>query len=549
MDKKYVISLDDIEFSNQIGETRNSKTYQSIYLNDNSKCVAKVTYDENHDIEPKFKEYVQILENLNHPGIIPFLGFIPSSLNEHNQNIIINKYASFGSLQQIFEKRSKGKEFTWFDPVRQFIIIYGIANTMKYLHEHNIMHERLFPSNILLDENIEPQITDFKHSMFYPAFDFSISNIIDDKSFYYLDPYTLNNDGKITEKSDVYSFSIITLQILTGNMQIYEKDNDLEELIKGIKNGLLPIVPTNFPEELRELLISCLQPDQELRPSFTHICNKLDSIIDSRPDISTEIFKEYKTKITSEISDKMSQKIAYMKKEADKSDPEMTTNDQTRYKIDDLLNRIHDDIKKNDQEYKCNRKKAEDMSFLFTEGSEERFNKLYYCIKFGIPVLLEGPTGTSKTLSSRIVCQILHHELIYFNLSPKTTIHDLLGHYADDKNSLAEINQKDGPFFTAFTQGKVILLDEINLASPSVLQFIENALENEILSIETPEKSLKFVKMHPNFRIIAIQKITKWQSGLLQQSLSFKFISKFLTISYPAFTEDELLFIGKSFAE
>lgn len=296
MDERYLISLDDIIFGAKIGEYKNATTYQSNLLTYSSKCVAKLMNNESQETESKFMKYIQLLQEINHFGIIQFIGFSSSSKNIMKQNIIVTKFASYYSLQHIFDKINKGEDLLWFDPVRKFIIIYGIAHSMNYLHSLNIIHEKLTPSNILLDENAEPLITDFQLSMIYTSYDYSIQNLINDKLFYYIDPFTLNNNVKITSKSDVYSFAIITIQTLTANTHIYENEDDLETLINNIKNGQLPMIPNNFPNELRELLISCLNNDPTSRPTFKLICDKLDSIIDSLPDISTEIFKEYKEK-------------------------------------------------------------------------------------------------------------------------------------------------------------------------------------------------------------------------------------------------------------
>lgn len=321
---KSLVSLDDFNFKKKIGQNGTISTYLAVLSIDSTQCVAKVFNDKEHEIEPKFKQYIQMVQNVIHPGIISIIGYCSSSQNEFKQNIIITKYANFSSLQNVFLKRSQGENISWFDPVRQFIIIYGVAQTMKYMHSLHIIHQRLTPSNILIDENIEPRISDFSLSQIYPKFDYSKQNLIDKKIFYYIDPYTLNHNDEITEKSDIYSFAIITLQILLGNIHIYENEEDLEKLIDEIKNGLMPMISTNFNKELRELLISCVNKDPSMRPSFSQICETLDSVIDSMPEINNQILQEYKQKIQmNSIHDDMSPEIEDMKNVADQGDTNM----------------------------------------------------------------------------------------------------------------------------------------------------------------------------------------------------------------------------------
>ena len=139
--------------------------------------------------------------------------------------------------------------------------------------------------------------------------------------------------------------------------------------------------------------------------------------------------------------------------------------------------------------------------FILTPKAKDRLSKLMNYIKLGVPVLLEGPTGTSKTLSVEIICSILEKEeekkpenqrkkrkLKRFNLSQETKSQDLLGSYIGDQNSFAGIKMVEGPFIQAFREGYPLLLDEINLASKEVLQSIEEALDSQILTI-TRDKS------------------------------------------------------------
>lgn len=142
-------------------------------------------------------------------------------------------------------------------------------------------------------------------------------------------------------------------------------------------------------------------------------------------------------------------------------------------------------------------------NFIPTDNAKERLSKLLNFIRLGIPVLLEGPTGASKTMSVEIICSILEQEeltkpleerkkrkLKRLNLSQETKSQDLLESYIGDQNSFAGIKSVDGPFIEAFRDGYPLLLDEINLAPIEVLQCIEESLDSRILSIEIPGKPL-----------------------------------------------------------
>ena len=136
---------------------------------------------------------------------------------------------------------------------------------------------------------------------------------------------------------------------------------------------------------------------------------------------------------------------------------------------------------------------------------------LIHYILNGIPVLLEGPTGTSKTRTTLIACEyitkILNKDseyddsLLRFNLSAETKIYDLLVKFTGDNNSLSGLKVEERLFFRAYTKGHKILLDEINLAPREVLECIQQALDSKVLSVESSGKILEKYKMNKRFEI------------------------------------------------
>ena len=129
-------------------------------------------------------------------------------------------------------------------------------------------------------------------------------------------------------------------------------------------------------------------------------------------------------------------------------------------------------------------------------------------------------------------------------MSSDTVPADLLGKMVGDKNSLAGISSQEGHFLKAFKYGHPLLLDEINLASQAVLPCIEEALDSEVISIEIPGFPLTIIRKHPDFALIATQNPNKGLFANKRQNLGKKFMSKFQVITFPEFTEDELLKIA-----
>ena len=195
-------------------------------------------------------------------------------------------------------------------------------------------------------------------------------------------------------------------------------------------------------------------------------------------------------------------------------------------------------------------------NYILTNEIKEKLSQLYHYMKNQIPCILEGETGTSKTFSTIILSKYLaknwkkenlheNFKLIRFNLSSESKTSDLIGKYTGAKNSFAGINFQPGPFITAFKEGHCLLLDEINLANPSLLQCIEEALDTKVLSVEVPGFPIEPIPMHKNFCLIATQNPNKGFFIKKRNELKKEFLSRFQIITFNEFTREELIEICK----
>lgn len=142
--------------------------------------------------------------------------------------------------------------------------------------------------------------------------------------------------------------------------------------------------------------------------------------------------------------------------------------------------------------------KYQEKDFIFNSS----FTKLVVLIlnawKYKEPVLLIGETGIGKSRAIEMSCKILNREFITISMSGNTDPSDFVGSFSIDKNDLI---WTDGPLTKAMKEGKVLILDEINLADNSVLERLNSVLEEERTLFLTEKNEL--IKAHDNFLIIA----------------------------------------------
>ncbi|KAJ7980863.1 putative Receptor protein kinase [Quillaja saponaria] len=161
----------------------------------------------------EFHQEVQVLGSLQHPHLVTLLGVCPEAWS------LVYEYLPNGSLEDHLFRKSNTSPLTWSNRAR---IIAEISSALCFLHSlkpETIVHGDLKPENILLDSSLSCKICDFgicrliiEETLYCPSFHWSM----DPKgAFTHTDP-EFQRTGILTPKSDIYSFGIIILQLLTG---------------------------------------------------------------------------------------------------------------------------------------------------------------------------------------------------------------------------------------------------------------------------------------------------------------------------------------------
>ncbi|CAN3361232.1 midasin [Diutina catenulata] len=155
------------------------------------------------------------------------------------------------------------------------------------------------------------------------------------------------------------------------------------------------------------------------------------------------------------------------------------------------------------------------------------------------PILLEGSPGVGKTSLVTALARASGNPLVRINLSEQTDLVDLFGSDAPGENS-GEFEWRDAPFLRAMQTGEWVLLDEMNLASQSVLEGLNACLDHRGQTY-IPELDKTF-ECHPDFRVFAAQN-PQYQGGG-RKGLPKSFVNRFTVVYVDTLSTTDLLMIS-----
>jgi len=160
-------------------------------------------------------------------------------------------------------------------------IVIGVARGLKYLHDSNIIHGDIKAHNILAGDDGSPQLCDFGQSKLIGIAGFTATTFAG--SVRYLAPELLptesNGNVILTRESDVFAFSMVALEILSGKRPFFNMVPETA-VIYNVQIGNRPerilYLPTTFTDPLWMLLVKCWDQDKTQRPSMRSIVKSLE---------------------------------------------------------------------------------------------------------------------------------------------------------------------------------------------------------------------------------------------------------------------------------
>ncbi|XP_021726380.1 protein STRUBBELIG-RECEPTOR FAMILY 3-like [Chenopodium quinoa] len=269
---------------NLIGEGMIGSVYRAELPDGKVFAVKKFNNDSySQQTEDEFAQLISIISNIHHERIVNLVGYCA----EHGQRLIINEYCNNATLYEALHLDDEiHNKLSWNARIR---IALGAAKALEYLHEDcqpPVVHMNFKSANIHLDDNFEPLISDCGlGSLLSDTFTAQVSG------GYGAPELEL---GTYTQQSDVFSFGVVMLELLTGRKS-YDSArprgeqflvrwaipqlHDIDALSKMVDPSLNGSYPSKSLSRFADIISLCVQAEPEFRPPMSEIVQDLLNMI------------------------------------------------------------------------------------------------------------------------------------------------------------------------------------------------------------------------------------------------------------------------------
>eukprot|EP00258_Populus_trichocarpa_P009884 XP_002316869.3 cold-responsive protein kinase 1 isoform X2 [Populus trichocarpa] len=295
------MATDNFNPANKVGEGGFGSVYKGM-LKDGTMAAVKVLSAESRQGLKEFLTEIKVIADIEHNNLVKLYGYCA----EGNHRILVYGYLKNNSLAQtLLGGGHSNIQFNW--PTRRKICI-GVARGLAFLHEEvqpHIVHRDIKASNVLLDDELEPKISDFGLAKLFPANLTHISTNVAGTAGYLAPEYAIR--GQLTRKADIYSFGVLLLEIVCGrsntNRRFPLEEQYLVERVWDFYQNLelVNLVDTSLAgdydvEEACNYLkigLLCIQDVPKQRPSMSTVVMMLMGEIEvndkiSRPGLLSE---------------------------------------------------------------------------------------------------------------------------------------------------------------------------------------------------------------------------------------------------------------------
>lgn len=270
--------------SMKIGEGGFGTVYKAQLLDGQIVAIKRAKKEQFDSLRTEFSSEVELLTKIEHRNLVKLLGY----LDKGNERLIITEYVPNGTLREHLD----GQHGKILDFNQRLEISIDVAHALTYLHlyaEKPIIHRDVKSSNILLTESLRAKVADFGFARLGPmeADQTHISTKVKGTAGY-LDPEYLKT-YQLTPRSDVYSFGILLIEILTSRRPVDMKRSADERVTvrwafkkynegnvsDTLDPGMEEVVDGEIVSKMFALAFQCAAPTRSDRPTMKEVAEQL----------------------------------------------------------------------------------------------------------------------------------------------------------------------------------------------------------------------------------------------------------------------------------
>ncbi|XP_057491559.1 cysteine-rich receptor-like protein kinase 19 [Actinidia eriantha] len=279
-----VAATDNFSNSNLLGSGGFGIVYKGKMPNGENIAVKKLSPGSIQGLGVFFNE-VRVLLNMQHRNLVRLLGYCVQA----EERILVYEYLPNKSLDNFVFDKSKSALLDW---PKRYNIILGVARGILYLHEDSslkIIHRDIKASNILLDEQMNPKISDFGLAKLFSDEKTHFRTRQIAGTYGYMAPEYANR-GVFSMKSDMFSFGVLILEIISGRKNYgLQFDEEQRQLLNfawnlEVEGRLIELVdetmgslPVDEVTRCMRIGLLCCQECIQDRPTVSSLLSMLSS--------------------------------------------------------------------------------------------------------------------------------------------------------------------------------------------------------------------------------------------------------------------------------